>query len=270
MKNGPPKWAVFKYHLSCGGGFSTRWSTSSQNDFTITYRHSSIGEDNMTSGLTHAQIDAIAAALSPARMATFHAAPGFSPDADVADKYSWHALTSGAFFVSLHMCEVAVRNGVDAALTVTYGHDWPWQAVFENSLPNPVGQHFKPQTELRRARSKFAVGATGSVVAELKFAFWCHMFTKRYQSRVWDKHMQSSFPNLPLPCSPAHARAVIHAELDPLRSFRNRIAHHEPILSDPLANRQHSIQSLIHWRSREVANWHAMWETLTQCLAVKP
>jgi hypothetical protein len=56
------------------GGFSTRWSTSSQNDFTITYRHSSIGEDKMTSGLTHAQIDAIAAALSPARMATFQAA----------------------------------------------------------------------------------------------------------------------------------------------------------------------------------------------------
>lgn len=224
----------------------------------------------MASGLTAAQIGAITATLSPARLATFQSAPGFTPGADVAEKYSWHALTSGAFFVSLHMCEVAVRNGVDAALTATYGSDWPWQAVFENSLPNPIGPHFKPQSELRRARAQFAVGATGKVIAELKFAFWCHLFTRRYQSRVWDRHIHNVFPNLPAAYTALQAREAIQRELDPLRKFRNRIAHHEPILAEPLPARHLSIQSLVSWRCAEVAKWHSSWETVTSNMLLKP
>lgn len=224
----------------------------------------------MASGLTAAQISTITATLSPARLGTFQTAPGFTSGADVAQKYSWHALTSGAFFVSLHMCEVAVRNGVDAALTATYGLDWPWQAVFENSLPNPAGLHFKPQSELRRARAKFAAGATGKVIAELKFAFWCHLFTRRYQSRVWDFHIKNAFPNLPTAYTAIQARQAIQSQLDPLRKFRNRIAHHEPILAEPLSARHLSIQSLITWRCAQVASWHASWEIITQNMLVKP
>lgn len=224
----------------------------------------------MASGLTQVQIGTITTTLSGARLATFQAAPGFSAGTDVIEKYSWHALTSAAFFASLHVCEVAVRNAVDAALTTIYGPDWPWNTTFVHSLPNPGGLHFKPKNELIRARNKMAVGATGKVIAELKFAFWCHMFTARYQGRIWDAHIQNSFPHLPLPCSPAHARAAIHTELDSLRKFRNRIAHHEPILADPLPSRQHSIQALVNWRCAEVANWHSMWETVTQSLAAKP
>lgn len=224
----------------------------------------------MASGLTAAQIDTITATLSPARLATFQAAPGFAPGADVAEKYSWHALTSGAFFVSLHMCEVAVRNGVDAALTATYGVDWPWQAVFENSLPNPAGQHFKPKNELLRTRAKFDPGATGKVIAELKFAFWCHLFTRRYQHRVWDNHIRKSFPNLLAEYTALQARAAIQAQLDPIRKFRNRIAHHEPILNEPLADRQMSIQSLVNWRCAELADWHASWEIISANMLNKP
>ncbi|WP_442783271.1 hypothetical protein [Collimonas fungivorans] len=224
----------------------------------------------MASGLSAAQISTITTTLSPARLGTFHAAPGFTPGADVAEKYSWHALTSGAFFVSLHMCEVAVRNGVDAALTATYGPDWPWQAVFENSLPNPAGPHFKPQSELRRARMQFAAGATGKVIAELKFAFWCHLFTRRYQNRLWDSHIKNAFPNLPPAYTPLQARAAIQRQLDPLRGFRNRIAHHEPILTEPLADRKLSIESLITWRCPDVANWHTSWEIISQNMLIKP
>jgi hypothetical protein len=224
----------------------------------------------MASGLTQAKIDAITTTLSGSRLATFQAAPGFSAGADAMEKYSWHALTSAAFFASLHVCEVAVRNGVDAALAATYGPNWPWNTTFERSLPSPPGPHFKPKNELIRARNMMAVGATGKVVAELKFAFWCHMFTARYQVRLWDAHILNSFPNLPLPCSPAHARNAIHAELDLLRKFRNRIAHHEPILADPLSGRQQSIQALVNWRCNEVADWHSSWETVTQSLASKP
>lgn len=224
----------------------------------------------MASGLTPAQITTITTTLSSARLGTFQIAPGFSAGTDTIEKYSWHALTSAAFFASLHVCEVAVRNAVDAALTATYGANWPWNSTFEHSLPNPHGPHFKPKNELIRARNKMKMGATGKVIAELKFAFWCHMFTTRYQNRIWEAHIQNSFPNLPLPCSPTHARGAIHNELETLRKFRNRIAHHEPILTEPLSQRQQSIHALVNWRCIEVANWHSTWEPVTQRLALKP
>lgn len=224
----------------------------------------------MASGLSPAQISTITTTLSPARMATFQTAPGFQPGADVAEKYSWHALTSGAFFVSLHMCEVAVRNAIDTALTITYGADWPWRDVFANSLPTPTGQNFKPKNELFRARAKFAPGATGKVVAELKFAFWCHMLTRRYQNRIWDPHIRTVFPYLPAVHTATSGRQAIHSQLDSLRHFRNRIAHHEPILTEPLANRQQSLQTLVAWRCADLANWHATWQTLSAVLTAKP
>ncbi len=203
-------------------------------------------------------------------LATFVGASGFSAGADPLEKYSWHALTSAAFFVSLHVCEVAVRNGVDAALVVIYGPDWPWNASFERSLPNPLGNNFNPKQELLRARGKMAVGATGKVIAELKFAFWCHMFTSGYQVRIWDANIRAAFPNIPAAHTPAQARQAIHLELDSLRKFRNRIAHHEPILADPLHLRQQSIKALISWRCTEVSTWHSRWEIVTRTMASKP
>lgn len=227
----------------------------------------------MNKGLTLSQIDNITGALSAARLVTFQTVPGFSPDAHVLDRYSWHALMSAAFFASLHVCEVSVRNAVDSALAATYGGDWPWNRNFERSLPNPRGSHFKPQAELLRARDKMRVGATGKVIAELKFAFWCHMFTVRYQERLWRGQMHRCFPNFPnsgFPSGPSQARQIIHAELETLRRFRNRIAHHEPVLTDPLPQLQQSIHSLILWSSLDVADWHATWETVTSCLQRKP
>lgn len=224
----------------------------------------------MASNLTAAQITTITTTLSAARLATFVAAPGFSAGADALEKYNWHALTSSAFFVSLHVCEVAVRNAVDEALSATYGADWPWNATFERSLPDPPGLHFKPKRELIQTRSKMAVGATGKVVAELKFAFWCHLFTGRHQVRVWDANIRKVFPNLPVAYTPSQARQAIYTELDSLRKFRNRIAHHEPILADPLLLRKQSIHSLVNWRCAEVSKWHSTWETVTQSLAAKP
>jgi hypothetical protein len=220
--------------------------------------------------MTSAQIQEITATLSETRLATFDVTPGFSAGTDTLDKYRWHALTSAAFFASIHICEVSIRNGVAQALTRTYGPDWPWSPTFERSLPSPFGHHFNAKKELVRARAQIANGTAGKVIAELKFAFWCHMFTSRYQRRIWDANIGAAFPNLPIAYSPSQARQAIYIELDSLRKFRNRIAHHEPILTAPLPHRQASIESLLSWRCSEVSKWHASWETVSKNLAAKP
>jgi hypothetical protein len=224
----------------------------------------------MASGMNIAQTNAITMTLSATRLATFDAARGFSSSADTLGKYSWHALTSAAFFASLHICEVTIRNAIDEALTKIYGPNWPWNPTFERSLPNPRGQNFNPKMELLRARKKLSIGTTGKLIAELKFAFWCHMFTSRYQVRIWDANVYAVFPNIPAFYSAAQARQAIYLELESLRQFRNRIAHHEPILTSPLSDRQTSIETLLAWRSNETLIWHRTWEIISKNIAAKP
>src|SRR5699024_12617230 len=53
-----------------------------------------------------------------------------------AELYGWNAAISAAFMLPAHFAEVSIRNAVADALVSTYGPEWPWETVFEHSLPN--------------------------------------------------------------------------------------------------------------------------------------
>jgi len=224
----------------------------------------------MASNLTQVEINTIINTLSPLRISTFQRATGFSANADVLEIYKWNALASGAFFSSLHICEITVRNGVAGAIERTYGSNWPWNSTFEGSLPQVPGNQFKPRSELIQVRNKMKVGDTGKVIAELKFAFWCHMFTRRYDGRIWNPHIRKEFPFLPLHLSDSDGRLLMHQNFDALRIFRNRIAHHEHIFSQPLIDHHQRIKDLIKWRCNNSSYWLSQWEMVTNVLANKP
>lgn len=224
----------------------------------------------MPSNLTPHDYSQIINTLSNTRMGTYLSANGFSPNADALEIYKWNALVSGAFFSSLHICEVAVRNGIAGALERAYGVNWPWSSTFEGSLPKPKGNQFKPRDELIRARNKMTPGATGKVIAELKFAFWCHLLTSRYDGRLWEPHLRTEFPWFPLPLSVAGCRLLLHKSFDSLRGFRNRIAHHEHIFSQPLETHHDRIRNLIQWRCQSSNAWLSQWEIVTSILNTRP
>ena len=135
-----------------------------------------------------------------------------------------------------------MRNGVANALHHKYGAAWPWNPHFIKTLKEGM------KNELKKARSGIPVGSAGKVVAELKFHFWCQMFTSGQDQHIWDAYLHQEFPNLPLPLSVAGARDLIYKKLDAVRKFRNRIAHHEPIFAYNLHEHQHRIMKLIHLR----------------------
>lgn len=223
----------------------------------------------MTSNLTPQQIADIEANLSLLRMSRFIGATGFSPTADALEIYTWNALVSGAFISSLHICEVSIRNGIANALERVYGADWPWNPTFFGSTPNS-GVYFNPRQELVKVRNKMAHGATGKVIAELKMAFWCHMLTSRYDVRIWEPHLRTEFPFMPSALSVADCRLRLHQNFDALRSFRNRIAHHEHIFTQPLAHHHDRIKKLVRWRCQSSSVWLSQWETVTATLKAKP
>ena len=156
------------------------------------------------------------------------------------DIYVWNALVSGAFFSSLHICEVVMRNGVAHALELKYGHDWPWNSGFERTLTAAR------KADLQQARQGIPVGSTGKVIAELKFVFWCKMFTVRHDPHVWNVHLRTAFPFLPFPLTVAAARTMLYDE------NHMRIAR------------------LIKSRCGETAEWLTQWEVVTAALAAKP
>lgn len=214
--------------------------------------------------LSPQQTAAIANALSPARLGTYLNAKGFGAEVPALEIYVWNALVSSALFASLHICEVVVRNAISHALELKYGQNWPWDARFERTLATWL------KLELQRARRGVPSGSTGKVIAELKFIFWCKMFTAGQDQHIWNAYLHSVFPFVPFPLKVASVRTQLFEDMDALRDIRNRIAHHEPIFQYPLVKYHESIVRLIKMRCGETQQWHALWETFNAAFGARP
>jgi hypothetical protein len=76
------------------------------------------------------------------------------------------------------------------------------------------------------AKEKLQPAASpGKVIAELTFGFWPSTVTKRFHTKLWVPSLHKAFPHARVP------RKIIHLRLETIRHLRNRIAHHEPILT---------------------------------------
>lgn len=214
--------------------------------------------------LTSQQITTVTATLSAARMGTYQHATGFGPTATSMDIYVWNALISAAFFSTLSVCEIVVRNALANALDLKYGVNWPWDGRFERTLST------WDKEELQSARKGLPAGSAGKVIAELKFGFWCRLLTAGQDQHLWNAHMHTVFPFLPFPLKVAAARHLLYSDMEKLRGFRNRIAHHEPIFAYPLAQYQARIHRLIMLRCKDTEQWLSRWETVTATLAARP
>ena len=168
--------------------------------------------------------------------------------------------------VPLHFCEVAARNSTVGAIERVYGPQWPWSTGFETSLPN--GAPFSPRKELQRARRNAA--AAGQVVSDLKFAFWVDMLTARHDGRLWTSYLRAQFPNLPVGMTAAAGRNLLRDELDKVRMFRNRIAHHEPVFTRNLALEYDRLRKLMAFCGEDLALWLDTFETVTTILLRRP
>lgn len=209
-------------------------------------------------------------ALSPPRIGTYETATSAVPNLSGAlALYSWNAQVSAALMTPLHICEVVVRNAVADALQSVYGPRWPWETVFEQSLPNPPKGHgYNARRDLITTRSKEAT--TGKVIPELKFVFWQKMFTGRFDGRLWNPYMRTVMPHLDPTMTVQQLRKLIHDELEQLRGLRNRIAHHEPIFKRNLAADFQKAHDLIAFRCPHTAAWMQANQQVTQFIGAKP
>jgi Abi-like protein len=165
-------------------------------------------------------------------------------DAALAKRlYTFNVQLSAALYGPLHMLEVALRNVADRQLTAKRGPDW---------MDDPQTMTTKYQqdcvTKARENLHRDGKPAThGQMVAELNFGFWGSLFGRR-SHHLW-QDLRPIFQTRGI------QRNHIAQQLDDFRALRNRVAHYEPIVALPLAQRYADITTLTGWLSPSAAAW---------------
>ncbi|ORJ18591.1 hypothetical protein BS639_24515 [Rouxiella silvae] len=216
--------------------------------------------------------NSIKASLSAARIGTYENILGGPAGAQQTEKalrlYMWNAQVSAAFFVPLHVCEVIMRNAISEVLETVYGTRWPWSIGFERSLPIPP-HGYKPKDDLINGRRNQPT--TGKVIPELKFVFWQKLLTGRFDTRLWNNNMMTVFPHAAAQgMTVAQLRQSLYNDLETVRKLRNRIAHHEPIISRNLEDDFATIKRIIRYRCQHSLEWMLNNQMLLPLLTLKP
>ena len=222
----------------------------------------------MSYTFSRAEVEDLPGVISAPRFATYLRAVA-NNKVDALALYQWNFQISAALFVPLHLCEVAIRNGVAEAVQRVHGGNWPWSSGFVRSLPEPRSKYnYSAKVDLTNvARSQ---PTTGKVIAELRFAFWQQLFTAGQDHRLWIPHIRSVFPGIPASKTIPEARRAAYLNLYEVRTLRNRVAHHEPIFSRDIAADYARLREMIGWRSRTTAAWLDRIETVTALLRTRP
>ena len=175
--------------------------------------------------------------------------------------YEKNMAVSEALFGILHGVEVSVRNSLHHSLSTDIGvEDWyqhamplAFPAVPQLILTAPM------RNMLEKARRSTGPAApVGKLVAELTFGFWPFLISGQYHN-LWSASSHKAFPHAHVP------RSFVHTRLETIQRLRNRIAHHEPILSGTnevytgqLGHPKIALQALLEcvsWVSPATADW---------------
>jgi len=212
-------------------------------------------------------LDALEASLSPERMTTYLAAAGGDRE-QALRLYTWNTAVSAAFYGPLQGLEVALRNAMNRELARIYGPDW---------YDNPgAGLDLGALERIGGAKKELAKGGypidPPHLVAALSFGFWVTLLgsggrsqtpgspKRNYEMTLWRPALHRAFPHAKL------SRRAAHQPLDFPRTFRNRIAHHEPIFNRHLEADYRQILAVTGWICPSTRNWIAHHSRVEQML----
>lgn len=195
---------------------------------------------------TSAMLKSLEEALSSERLATYVLLADGDPERAIR-LYLWNAKLSEALQMPVHVLEVAVRNAIHKQLSRPYGADWydhpdcPIKPVLQDMI-----QEVKDSLVSEDKPITFP-----HMIAGLSMGFWVFLLSKRYETLLWRPYLYDAFPNAPKP----FGRSQVRMALDNIRKTRNRIAHHEPILSKKPDQDFALILEIIGWICPNTAKW---------------
>jgi CBS domain-containing protein len=206
------------------------------------------------------QIAAIRASLSEPRFATY-LKKGGGIEAYAVALYIYNARVAEAFMFPLGVVEITLRNAIDALLVTQHGATWHLDAGFRDTVLMPEGLSTLDKAIQRAGAS----AARSRVVAELTFDFWSNLFRPDYGA-LWRTGLNIVFPNLPKTTT----RHDIQMMARSINQFRNRVAHHEPVLDLNVTDVNARIVELVRLRCTETAAWLKHHSRLSAIIRTRP
>ncbi len=176
--------------------------------------------------------------------------------------YNWHAKITTACFETVHHFEVLIRNAIDSTL----GEGQPaepikdtWLMDFDILQPDGVKQVIVAVERLEHGK-----GITrGRVVAGVSFGFWAGLFGKRYEE-LWRQHLREVFSHGSV------TRRDLTERMRLLQRFRNRVAHHDCLLSQDIRARTDDMLMIAGWIDPSAEEWLRNHSRVHTLLAVNP
>ncbi|SFE43891.1 Abi family protein [Blastococcus tunisiensis] len=211
--------------------------------------------------------------LSGPRFAVYLAATGADRDRALA-LYEWNAQLSAALMHDLAHVEVGLRNAYDVALSArwpgpphwTLTGDTVFAPVYRKRGRRRVDVNNKTRDSLRHAIAN-AGGRTappGKIVAELMFGFWRYLSSAAHEKTLWVPALHRAFP-------PGTDRAVhVDGPVGRLHDLRNRVAHHEPLLTTDVAGRLADLIGLAARLDAPLGQHVRANSTVSKLLAARP
>lgn len=169
-------------------------------------------------------------------------------DRDCAiELYTFNTLISESLYTPLQMLEVALRNRIHAVMTEAVNESWFHERglLLGEWQPEQLAKAIQDIEESRKEPTP------GRIVAALTFSFWTAMFGKDYET-LWQTtlHKIGRKQN-----GKGLRRKDFSGPLAQIRSLRNRIAHHEPVIMWNLPKRYDDMMEMIGWLSPAAATW---------------
>lgn len=209
------------------------------------------------------QCDEVSQALSEARLGTYLR---YSVKNDVIGAFQLHhvnAKLAASFWEPLELFEVVLRNRLADCLSQTFGSNWPVQPVFAKVITQEARSILEEGIQDAQ-RTKGEAMTTDDIVSNLKFAFWEKILNKKLHNLVWKSTLPSRYPLFGRDSEAL--RMELQTVTHQIRRFRNRVAHHEPIINEDLRRQYKRIHRTIRYSFPGLASWLNSCQTVEQSL----
>lgn len=179
------------------------------------------------------------------------------------DLYEWNSDVASAFLHDLGHLEIGLRNAYDHVLR-SHPHvrhdDWLSAGACQTLFPphfvrqrgKPVDKNATPRKNVELARQRSGLGrpgvGRGKCIAELTFGFWTYLSDDLHEKTLWVPALHKAF-------APGSDRRSVHSVLTRLRTFRNRVAHHESVFDHAPENQRRSIMHVAKLIAPELAEY---------------
>lgn len=169
-------------------------------------------------------------------------------DLETLTRCLWNTQLCESFYPSLQHLEIGLRNSIHNALTFSY-RNVRWYK--ESFICGMCMEDVKYAENALIAAGKDPTDP-GRVIAELSFGFWTRLFSSTYQRTLWNNKtfLLRAFPNA---TAQQRTRNALAAKVDTIRRFRNRVFHHESIISHKLPEIHRSILETTEWINKDLA-----------------